>query len=540
MVRQRSLHRKSRSAIAQVRWGIGLICGVGLFWQLVGSAFNIWYNLTQVQHLLSPAQLRGFQQMIWVFNLTVYPAALGIWFCCLIPLWQWLERFVQGNRAAIARQTPMQRRLINLPWVLLLLQAGGWLLCIPAFLLAVIRAGDPVDPRIYILLPISFGISALISIVHASFSAELVSLHWLYPLAFKQVSPLSIPGAATLSFQHRGILWVLATCVAPLLSMSLLELAPVVNQAEMVGVVLLVGGLNIGFGLISARLMAQWIMEPLQALQQGASAIAAGDLNVHITLPRADEFGQLIDEFNIMTAELREKQELQNLFGLHVGQQAAREILHHDPRLGGVEQPLTILFADIRNFTARSAHSPPQDLVKLLNLFFTEMVSVIEAQHHGLVNKFLGDGFMALFGIGDTPEAQTTHATHAIAAGQAMLVRLNRLNQTLQAQQEAPIAIGIGIHTGSAVVGSIGSFQRLEYTAIGSAVNLASRVESLTKPLQIPLLCTASTRAALSPAWHSKMQECPPQWVKGYDQLIVVYGLAQPQTKLTKDRTVRD
>lgn len=537
MVRQRSLQRKSRSAIAQVRWGIGLVCSVGLFWQLVGSLFNIWYNLTQVQHLLSPAQLRGFQQMIWGFNLTVYPVALGCWFGYLILLWRWFEQFVQGNPAAIAKQTPMQRRLINLPWVLLFLQASGWLLCIPAFLLAVIRAGDPVDPRIYILLPISFGISALISIVHASFSAELVSLHWLYPLAFKHVSPHSIPRAATLSFQQRGILWVLATCVAPLLSMSLLELAPVVNQTRMTWVVLLVGGLNIGFGLISARLMAQWIMEPLQALQQGASAIATGDLNVHITLPRADEFGQLIDEFNIMAAELREKQELQNLFGLHVGQQAAREILHHDPGLGGVEQPLTILFADIRNFTARSAHSSPQDLVRLLNLFFTEMVSVIEAQHHGLVNKFLGDGFMALFGIGDAPQG---HATHAIAAGQAMLVRLNRLNQTLQAQHEAPIAIGIGIHTGSAVVGSIGSFQRLEYTAIGSAVNLASRVESLTKQLQTPLLCTESTRAALSPTWHSQMQQCPPQWVKGYDQPIVVYGFTPPKAMLSKDRTVRD
>ncbi|MCA1991706.1 MAG: adenylate/guanylate cyclase domain-containing protein, partial [Coleofasciculus sp. S288] len=237
------------------------------------------------------------------------------------------------------------------------------------------------------------------------------------------------------------------------------------------------------------------------------------------------------DEFNHLVGELQEKQHLQETFGRHVGQKAAQQILQRDPNLGGIEQEITVIFADLRNFTARAAVEPPQKVVALLNLFLTEMVEIVE-QHEGMVNKFLGDGFMALFGVG---EQHVNHAALAVAAAQEMLVRLDHINHYLTTQGQSPLAMGIGIHTGRAVVGSIGSSQRLEYTAIGDTVNIASRVESLTKLLGEPLLLTAATRATLPPSFVT--EPLPPQWVKGQPQRLSVYRV-QPQANNSSTATL--
>jgi adenylate cyclase len=122
------------------------------------------------------------------------------------------------------------------------------------------------------------------------------------------------------------------------------------------------------------------------------------------------------------------------------------------------------MFVDIRNFTARSAAASPTEVVSLLNLFLTEMVEIVEQRHGGIVNKFLGDGLMALF---SDWTGRADHADAAADAGREMLDRLAAINARIAARGHPPLAIGVGIHTGRAVVGSIGSPRRLEYTAIG-------------------------------------------------------------------------
>ena len=137
-----------------------------------------------------------------------------------------------------------------------------------------------------------------------------------------------------------------------------------------------------------------------------------------------------------------------------------------------------------------------------------------------MVNKYLGDGFMALFGAGDE---RADHADAALQAGADMLLRLRGLNDRFQQRRIAPLGIGIGIHTGLALVGSIGSASRLEFTAIGDTVNVASRVESVTKSVGVPLLITAATRQYLTREW--KLVECEPQKVKGVVEPIVIFTL---------------
>jgi adenylate cyclase len=215
---------------------------------------------------------------------------------------------------------------------------------------------------------------------------------------------------------------------------------------------------------------------------------------------------------------------LQETFGRHVGREAARQIFRRDPGLGGIEQEVTVLFADLRDFTARCADCTPQQTVSLLNRLLSGMVEVIEEQHGGMVNKFLGDGLMALFGAGD---ARHDHAAKAFEAGRHVLRLLKQINVELADCGKAPLGMGVGIHSGRAVVGSIGSPRRLEYTAIGDTVNVASRIEGLTKRLGRPLLLTADTRRRLpEPA---PVEELPQQQIRGRRDPIVVYALAEPQ-----------
>jgi adenylate cyclase len=195
--------------------------------------------------------------------------------------------------------------------------------------------------------------------------------------------------------------------------------------------------------------------------------------------------------------------------------------LTRDPGLGGTEQEITVMFVDIRSFTARSAHLSPMKAVGLLNEFLRAMVEAVEGEHGGMINKFLGDGFMALFGIGSDSR---NHADKALAAACSIQRTMERLNAQRAARGEDAIQIGIGINTGPAIVGSIGSPERMEFTVIGNTVNVASRIEALNKTLSTSLLLSKDTRDALQRA--ADLRELPPQPVKGVDALVQVFTLA--------------
>lgn len=180
-------------------------------------------------------------------------------------------------------------------------------------------------------------------------------------------------------------------------------------------------------------------------------------------------------------------------YGRFLPEYVVRQMLENPEsfKLGGVNQTITVLFADIRGFTRLSEHAQPEKVVQLLNKYFSAMTDIIFA-HGGTLDKYLGDGLMALFGA---PTATPDDATNALNAAVAMQRRVMGMNDDLRAQGLPEVAIGIGLHTGEAVVGYIGSERRSEYTAIGDTVNTASRLESNSKGGQI-LLSDAASQAA--------------------------------------------
>lgn len=491
--------------------------------QILGSAFNIWYNIAVVDPLLTTAALKArFIRTVVVYNSICYPLGVYCWLRLVYSLRPAMRQIEGGGSLEPEILSRLRRRVIHLPWWVALIAGGAWLLCIPVFLLSVAQVNDHFDTRLLWHLPISFGVSAFISVTHSFFLVELASHRGLFPPFFRDSRADLTPGAVALSLRGRGVLWAISAGICPIGSLLLLSFAPPSPGSDPQWFAVFVGSVGIAFGICTAILISRLVAEPIDHLRAAAQAVAKGQLDVRVPMVRADEFGLLIGEFNYMVSELREKERLRQTFGLHVGRQAAEQILARDPGLGGVEEVITVMFLDIRSFTARSAGASPREVVRGLNRFLGVMVQVVEEQHGGLINKFLGDGFMALFGVG---ESSNTHADAALAAAENMLHALRELNVELASQGEQAIAVGIGIHSGPAVIGSIGSPRRLEFTAIGATVNVAARVEGLTKALAEPLLLTAATKECLQ--GDVLLRELPPQQIRGMNEPIAVFTVCR-------------
>jgi adenylate cyclase len=211
---------------------------------------------------------------------------------------------------------------------------------------------------------------------------------------------------------------------------------------------------------------------------------------VHVDpVKTGDELENLATGFNTMVDGLKERDKLRTTFGKYMTSAVLEHLLAGKVALGGESLEVTILFTDIRSFTTISEKMDPQQLVGLLNEYFTEMVGIV-MQEDGVVDKYIGDAIMAVFGA---PVPKKQDAANAVRAAVRMRRALAELNVRLTARGLPPLRTGIGIHSGEVVAGNIGCEKRMEYTVIGDAVNLASRLESSTKDLGVNVLISEDT-----------------------------------------------
>lgn len=491
--------------------------------QIVGSLVNILYNATILRPLLGDGALKErFFATVVVYNLAVYPLAVAAWLWIVYSLRPTFRGLLADESVPAQELDSARRRVIHLPWKGALVSGLGWLGCIPVFFISLASLDEPLSMSLRWHLPNSFLISAIISMTQSFFLIELISHQRLFPVFFDRARPDQMKRIYPLTLRGRGLLWAISAGICPIAALLMLHFAPPAPDSHPILFASVVSVVGILFGLFSGSLMSKLVAEPVDRLRAAAQAVAEGQLDVEVPLKRADEFGALIGEFNRMVVELREKERLRRTFGLHVGRKAAEQIMARDPGLSGTEQVITVMFVDIRSFTARAAERAPDKIVAVLNEFLRTMGHVVEEHHSGMINKFLGDGFMALFGAGT---ATDTHADEAVHAAREMLIHLQTLNEELSARGEEMLAIGIGLNTGPAIVGSIGWPDRLEYTAIGNTVNLASRIESLTKTVNETVVLSDTTRAAM--LQQLPLKELPPQRVKGVDQPLTVWALLE-------------
>jgi adenylate cyclase len=225
-------------------------------------------------------------------------------------------------------------------------------------------------------------------------------------------------------------------------------------------------------------------------------------------LGRRDELALLANAYNQMVAGLQEREWLRDMFGRFVSHEVAEAIRSGQVRLEGENRVVSVLFCDIRGFTARSERSTPEEVVALLNEYLPVVVEAAQA-HAGTVNKFGGDSTLVIYGA---PRWLQESAYQAVLTALEMRAGLVRLNDRLVKRGEEPIRIGVGINTGMALAGAVGPEERQEYTVIGDTVNLASRIEALNKqyPEHDVLISGQATRrwAAAAPSSRS------PTWAR--------------------------
>jgi class 3 adenylate cyclase len=233
-------------------------------------------------------------------------------------------------------------------------------------------------------------------------------------------------------------------------------------------------------------LLTKSILRPVDDLLAATQAVKRGDLDARVPVVSGDELGALAGSFNEMMQGLSERERLRTAFGSYVDPEVAERVLEEGELLEGQEREVTVMFVDLRDFTARAERSSARETVALLNAFFDVVVPCV-LEHGGHANKFLGDGVLAVFGA---PERLLDHADRAVRAAQAIATAVGE-------RFAGEVSIGVGLNSGPVLVGSIGGGGRLEFSVIGDAVNVAARVEAVTRETGDVILLTEATRGLL-------------------------------------------
>jgi len=241
--------------------------------------------------------------------------------------------------------------------------------------------------------------------------------------------------------------------------------------------------------LLLGLLFARRLTRPISALTGAVARVAGGDLSQSLPVRSRDEVGVLTGAFNEMVEGLRQRDFIRNAFGRYVSPEVARTVLESPDglRLGGHKREITVLMSDLRGYTRFAEHGDPAGVMEVLNDYLGHMAEIVIA-HGGTINEFIGDAIFAVFGA---PVEHPDHAERAAATALAMQRANTELNRANAGRGRPIFEMGIGLHTGEAVVGNIGSEQRTKYAVVGAAVNLAARVEGCTVGGQI--LMTSAT-----------------------------------------------
>jgi class 3 adenylate cyclase len=283
-----------------------------------------------------------------------------------------------------------------------------------------------------------------------------------------------------------------------------------------------------GIGLVATFMLgivlSRRITRPIFALVDAAEGVASGDLDRVLPVTTGDEIGALTSSFNTMIGGLRERERMHDILGRFVSPTVARLVLSQPLDLRGETKLLTILFTDLRDFTVLSEQEEPAVVISGLNAYFRIVVEAAD-RYGGVVNKFGGDSTLVLFGLTDEGGNAQASAEAAVRAALDIRAGLSQIN-TSRATEGAPLlAAGIGINTGTVVAGLIGAERRMEYTAIGDAVNLSARIQTLNRKLNTDILISDATYQALGPTNGLSVVNRGLRQLKGKSLRVRVYSV---------------
>ncbi len=291
---------------------------------------------------------------------------------------------------------------------------------------------------------------------------------------------------------------------------------------------------SILFGILGALMLSSYISKPIKLLASGTREIANENFEYRIPIKTNDEIGDLTIAFNQMANDLQHKELIKSAFKRYVSSQVLDQIIA-DPdflkKLGGERKILTVLFSDIRGFTPLSEALAPEEVITLLNDYLDGMTEIIFL-NNGIIDKFIGDAIMAVWGALQVNMTPAEQAYYAVKAAVEMQEKLTELQVKWTALGRKTVQVGIGINTGAVVVGNIGSTQRIEYTVIGDNVNIAARMEENAKPGQT--LISNTTYNLIQ--HYVKANKLEPMKVKGKTKLLHVYEVLEFKTGFDQEK----
>jgi adenylate cyclase len=385
--------------------------------------------------------------------------------------------------------------------------------------------------------------TSMVTMIFAFFVLQFIQQRWLSPFFFPHGRIHDIPGAYRIRISTRLTALFFALNFVPLAGLLLLlqgiplrmEGAAATRLAVHIDTITLDIAIFMGMGILVTVLVTRNFTRPLRSITRVLKDIRNGDLDARVRVTTNDEIGYSGEVINEMAEGLEERELIKETFGKYVSDEVRDEILSGRIPLDGEAREATVLFADLRDFTPMVESTPPKEVVQVLNRYFRRMEAAVH-RHSGLVLQYIGDEIEAVFGA---PVYRADHPTDAVRTALEMRERLSRLNEELSAQDHPTLRHGIGIHSGRVVAATIGSPHRLSYALVGDTVNVASRLQGLTRELGTDILLSRETAERLIEPFPLKT--FPPARVKGRSRPVEIRGLdGMVETFTTKDSERRN
>jgi len=311
--------------------------------------------------------------------------------------------------------------------------------------------------------------------------------------------------------------WSLGTAVpiVGLLIVAVFALTrPEITRNEVAVTALGLGGVALVVGLFAVVLAARAASDPIVSVRDAIARVEQGDLDVEVPIYDGSEVGLLQAGFNRMVEGLRERERIREAFGAYVDHEVAEHILEEGVSLEGEEIEVTLLFLDVRDFTAWAEDAEPREVVETLNGLFERVVPIVH-EHRGHVDKFVGDGLLAVFGA---PRRDDEHADQALGAA----VEIARAVGDGAAPE---LEIGMGLNSGRVIAGNVGGGGRFEFSVIGDTVNVAARIEAATRETGDQILVSEHTAEAVQRS-DVQLEERPDVDLRGKSQRVKLFAVA--------------
>jgi adenylate cyclase len=417
-----------------------------------------------------------------------------------------------------------RRRMLNEPYFLM---AANLLLWVGAYLFyagVLLRSGAVPELGGGFLRSL---FTSMVTMIFAFFVLQSIQQRWLSPFLFPRGRIHETRGALRIRISTRLTAMLFACNIVPLTGLLLmLHAAP--GEAEtasgsplggLVPMLTVDIAVFMAMGVLVTYLVTRNFTRPLRSITRVLRDIRNGELDRRVRVTTNDEIGYSGEVINEMAAGLRERDLIKETFGKYVSEEVRDEILSGRIPLDGEAREATVLFADLRDFTPMVESTPPREVVQVLNRYFRRMEEAVH-RRHGLVLQYIGDEIEAVFGA---PVSRKDHPTDAVRAALEMRERLKRLNEELAGQGHPTLNHGIGIHTGRVVAATIGSPNRLSYALVGDTVNVASRLQGLTRELGTDILLSRETAGLLSERFP--LNGFPSVRVKGRSRPVDIYAV---------------